>query len=81
MATTIALARSGKETELRVDIPEELAQRIDALMMVGKLKSRADYVVPILTAAVDAEFHKAILLLRMARINPLDSTSGGQAGE
>ncbi len=76
-----AFARSGKETELRVDIPEELAQRIDALMMVGKLKSRADYVVPILTQAVDAEFHKAILLLRMARINPLDSTSVGQAGE
>ncbi len=76
-----AFARSGKETELRVDIPEELAQRIDALMMVGKLKSRADYVVPILTAAVDAELHKAILLLRMARINPLDSTSVGQAGE
>jgi len=75
-----AFARS-KETELRVDIPEELAQRIDALMPVGKLKSRADYVVPILTAAVDAEFHKAILLLRMARINPLDSTSAGQTGE
>jgi hypothetical protein len=73
---TTTLARST-QIELRVDIPEELAQRIDALMLVGKLKSRADYVVPILTAAVDAEFHKAILLLRMARINPLDSTDTG----
>lgn len=76
-----ALARGGNQIELCVDIPEELAQRIDALMLVGKLKSRADYVIPVLSAAVDAEFHRAILLLRMARINPLESTSVGQAGE
>jgi len=80
MPNQTALARST-QIELRVDIPEELAQRIDALMLVGKLKSRADYVVPILTAAVDAEFHKAILLLRMARINPLESTDGGMKAE
>lgn len=78
MATN--LARTAP-IELRVDIPEELAQRIDALMLVHKLKSRADYVVPILTSAVDAEFHKAILLLRMARINPLESTGDGKTGE
>ena len=75
------MATKHGETELRVDIPDELAQRIDALMMVGKLKSRADYVIPILTAAVDGEFHRATLLLRMARINPLESGDGGKRGE
>ena len=68
-------------TELRVDIPDELAQRIDALLMVNKHKSRADYVVPVLMQAVDYEFHKAILLLRTARINPLESTASGKIAE
>lgn len=67
-------------TELRVDIPDELAKRIDALMMVNKLKSRAEYVVPELTKAVDEEFHKATVLLRCAGINPLHSPECGKAG-
>ena len=63
--------------ELRVDIPEELARRIDALMMVNHLKSRAEYVVPELTRAVEEEFHRATVLLRCAGINPLVSTDRG----
>lgn len=65
-------------TELRVDIPDELARKIDALMMVNRLKSRAEYVVPELARAVDEEFHKAIVLLRCAGINPLASTQDGK---
>ena len=67
-------------TELRVDIPDELAKRIDALMMVNSLKARADYVVPELTRAVDKEFHKATVLLRCAGINPLVSIESGKGG-
>lgn len=68
-------------TELRVDIPNELASRIDALMLANKLKSRADYVVPVLTHAVESEFHKATVLLRCARINPLASEPSGKVVE
>lgn len=64
--------------ELRVDIPEELARRIDALMMVNRLKSRAEYVVPELTRAVEEEFHRATVLLRCAGINPLASPDHGK---
>jgi hypothetical protein len=65
-------------TELRVDIPNELAKRIDALMMVDRLKSRADFVVPELTKVTDAAIHRATVLLRCAGINPLDSTDSGR---
>lgn len=64
-------------TELRVDIPDELAKRIDALMMVNRLKSRAEYVVPELTKAVEEEFHRATVLLRCAGINPLAADERG----
>ena len=63
--------------ELRVDIPEDLARRIDALMMVNRLKSCAEYVVPELTRAVEEEFHRATVLLRCAGINPLLSEDRG----
>ena len=66
-------------TELRVDIPDELAKRIDALMLVDKLKCRADFVVPELTKVTDAAFHRAIVLLRCAGINPLASGDGGRS--
>ena len=64
-------------TELRVDIPDDLARRIDALMMVNRLKSRAEYVVPELTRAVEEEFHRATVLLRCAGINPLANAEPG----
>ena len=74
--------KNGCDTvELRIDIPAELARRIDALMMVNRLKARADYVVPELTRAVDEEFHRATVLLRCAGINPLASITGGKAAE
>lgn len=66
-------------TELRVDIPDELAKRIDALMMVNHLRSRAEYVVPELTRAVEEEFHRATVLLRCAGINPLASPDAGRS--
>lgn len=83
----IAFSRTSSKTsasdtvELRVDIPVELARRIDALLMVNRLKSRADYVVPELTRAVEEEFHRATVLLRCAGINPLISSMSGKGAE
>ena len=57
--------------ELRIDIPLELAQLLDAVVLSKGLKKRADYCVPVLRAAIDAEVHAATVLLRCARINPL----------
>ena len=74
------MASQPDTVELRIDISRELAHRIDALMMVDKLKSRADYVVPVLLEATDAAFHRATVLLRCAGINPLQSTDSGKAG-
>lgn len=67
--------------ELRIDITRDLANKIDALMMVDKLKSRADYVVPVLTESTNAAIHRAIVLLRCANINPLLSTAGGNLAD
>ena len=63
--------------ELRIDISKDLATRIDAIMMIKKLKSRADYVVPLLTVSTDLAVHEATLLLRCVGVNPLDSTACG----
>ena len=65
--------------ELRVDITPELASRIDAMLMVDGLKSRADYVVPTLEKALNYELHRATVLLRCAGINPLASADSGKA--
>ena len=72
---------AADKIELRVDISPELAGRIDAMLMVDGLKSRADYVVPILERAINVELHRATVLLRCAGINPLASTGDGKAGE
>lgn len=69
-----------KMIELRFDIPASLATKIDALAMVDKHKSRADYLVPVLERAVDAEIHRATVLLRCAGINPLGPVDGGKGG-
>ncbi len=58
-------------TELRVDVPTELIQQLDAVMQSKGMKARADYVVPLLVADIAREVHAATLLLRMCRINPL----------
>lgn len=65
-------------TELRIDVPADLIQRLDAVMQARGLKSRAEYVTPLLEQAIAKEVHAATLLLRMCRINPLD---GGRAPE
>lgn len=64
---------AGNTTELRIDVPADLIQRLDAVMQSRGLKARADYVVPLLEDAIAKEVHSATLLLRMCRINPLDS--------
>ena len=72
---------SSDKVELRVDISAELASRIDAMLMVDGLKSRADYVVPILEKALSYELHRATVLLRCAGINPLASGATGKGAE
>lgn len=72
------MAASGSTTELRIDVPVELIQRLDAVMQSKGMTARAQYVVPLLEAAISKEVHAATLLLRMCRINPLD---GGKAAE
>jgi len=72
------MASNPDTVELRIDISRELANRIDALMMVDKLKSRADYVVPVLIESTDAAIHRVTVLLRCAGINPLDSSDNGK---
>lgn len=69
---------AGDTTELRVDVPADLMQRLDAVMQSKGLKARAEYVVPLLETAIAREVHGATLLLRMCRINPLD---GGKVAE
>ena len=62
---------TANTAELRVDVPADLIQRLDAVMQSKGLKARADYVVPLLERAITQELHSATLLLRMCRINPL----------
>lgn len=69
------------KVELRVDITHELDRRIDAMLMVDGLKSRADYVAPILEKALNYELHRATVLLRCAGINPLASGDAGKGAE
>lgn len=69
---------AADKVELRVDIPAELARRIDAMLMVDGHKARADYVVPLIERAVNAELHRATVLLRCAGINPLASSDAGK---
>ena len=69
------------KVKLRVDITHELASRIDAMLMVDGLKSRADYVVPILEKALNYELHRATVLLRCAGINPMASGASGKGAE
>jgi hypothetical protein len=68
-------------TELRVDIPDQLASLLDAVLMAkfGKNGKRADIVVPVLAAMVDKEVHEATVLLRCARINPLAAEPTGKS--
>lgn len=74
------MAGDKDKVELRIDISAELASHIDAMLMVDNLKSRADYVVPILEKAISKELHRATVLLRCAGINPLASGPSGKAG-
>lgn len=74
------MATNNNFVELRFDIPVALAGKIDALMMVDRHKSRADYLVPVLERAVHAEIHRATVLLRCAGINPLESGVDGKGG-
>jgi hypothetical protein len=72
------MATSPDKVELRVDVPAELMQRLDAVMQAKGMTARHQWVVPVLEEAIAREVHAATLLLRMCRINPL---LGGKAAE
>ena len=74
-------SKNEGSTELRYYVSDETARQLDAILMVNGLQSRADYLVPLLEKNIRSEFHKAIILLRTARINPLDSNALGDASE
>jgi hypothetical protein len=59
------------KAELRCLIPADLMQRVDACMRSRCLESRAEWLVPVLEAAIAKEVHAATLLLRMCGVNPL----------
>lgn len=62
---------SSDKSELRVMIPLDLMQRLDACMRSKGMESRADWVIPVIDAAIQKEVHAATLLLRMCRVNLL----------
>lgn len=64
-------AATPDKTELRCLIPADLMQRLDACMRSKGLEARADWLVPVLEAAIEKEVHSATLLLRMVGVNPL----------
>ena len=66
-----------RDVELRGNVPKRLAQLIDALQQARGLPSRMDVVIPVLEAYVNGELHSAMLLCRMAGVNPADSASSG----
>ena len=69
---------SPDKVELRIDVPAELMQRLDAVMQAKGMTARHQLVVPLLEEAIAKELHAATVLLRMCRINPLDA---GRAAE
>jgi hypothetical protein len=64
---------SKSEVEMRFFVSHELASHIDAVLQANQLQSRADFLVPVIQKAVEQEIHRATVLLRIARINPLAS--------
>ena len=64
--------------EMRFDVSSELANRIDAMLMVDGHKSRQEYLVPLIEKAINSELHRATVLLRCAGINPFDSAGDGK---
>lgn len=65
-----------RDTEIRFSVTRTLAQRIDALVQAESLQGRAELLTPIIEALVEKKIHEAIVLLRMANINPLDPEAG-----
>jgi metal-responsive CopG/Arc/MetJ family transcriptional regulator len=69
-----------RDVELRLNIDRTLAVRLDALVQAKKLNSRADLLLPLIQAMVTQEIHEAMVLLRIAGINPSDPLPGGPDG-
>lgn len=61
-----------RDTEIRFNVTRTLALRIDALVQAERLQGRAELLMPVIEALVEKKIHEAIVLLRMAGINPAD---------
>lgn len=70
-----------RDTELRGNVPRRLMELVDAVAQAKGYQSRFDWLVPLLEAEVAREVHAATLLLRMARINPLESDAARKDAE
>ena len=71
-----------RDTEIRFMVTRQLAQRIDALVQSDCHQGRAELLTPLIEAMVEKRVHAAIVLLRMAGINPADAQTGnGGDGE
>lgn len=61
-----------RDTEIRFNVTRTLAQHVDALVQAKGLQGRAELLTPVIEAMVEKHIHEAIVLLRMAGINPAD---------
>lgn len=69
-----------RDIEIRFSVTKTLAQRIDALVQAESLQGRAELLTPIIESLVEKKIHEAIVLLRMAGINPADPEAGRGRG-
>lgn len=71
-----------RDIEIRFSVTKTLAQRIDALVLAESLQGRAELLTPLIEGLVERKIHEAIVLLRMAGINPSDPEVGcGRGGQ
>lgn len=81
MADKPTLSRNSDDLELRGPIAKALMQALDALAQLDGDKPRMVYVVEVLQLHVQKEVHRASVLTRMLRGNPLLAESVGPLPE
>lgn len=61
-----------RDTEIRFNATRTLASRVDALVQSKNPQGRGELLIPLIEEMVAREVHAAIILLRIAGINPSD---------
>ena len=70
-----------RDAEFRVQITPALMQQIDAVSQAAGYKSRGEWFESVAGREVRNEIHRATVLLRMCRVNPLAPDAGGGVSE